>query len=74
MRFGENMPAERDPRDWKVVFLCDAEVSGGPSLGPGDRGAIAGVLLIPEQCNRSPALLSHSHHVNPAPPAPPPGG
>lgn len=50
MRFGENMPAERDPRDWKVVFLCDAEVSGGPSLGPGDRGAIAGVLLIPEQC------------------------
>lgn len=74
MRFGENMPAERDPRDWKVVFLCDAEVSGGPSLGPGDKGAIAGVLLIPEQCNRSPALLSHSHHVNPPPPPPPPGG
>lgn len=45
---GENIPAERDPRDWKVVFLCDMDVSGGLSLSPGDKGAIAGVLLIPE--------------------------
>lgn len=50
MRAGENIPAEREPRDWKVVFLCDEEVSGGLSLGPRDRGAIAEVLLIPEQC------------------------
>ena len=45
---GENLPADRDPRDWKVVFLGDMQESGGLPLSPGDRGAIAGVLFIPE--------------------------
>lgn len=44
-REGENIPTERDPRDWKLVFFC---TSGGLLLSPGDRGAIAGVLVIPE--------------------------
>lgn len=43
---GENIPDDRDPKDWKVVFLGDMEDTGG--LSPGDRGAIAGVLFIPE--------------------------
>lgn len=45
---GENIPAERDPKDWKVVFLGAIEISGGLPLSPGDRGAIAGALFIPE--------------------------
>lgn len=45
---GENIPDDRDPKDWKVVFLGDREDSGGLPLGPGDRGAIAGELFIPE--------------------------
>ncbi len=45
---GENTPADRDPKDWKLVVLGDIENSGGLPPNPGDRGAIAGVLLIPE--------------------------
>lgn len=43
-REGENIPTEREPRDWKLVFLC---TSGGLLLSPGDRGAMAGALFIP---------------------------
>lgn len=45
---GENIPDDKDPRDWKVVFLGDEEASGWLPLSPGDRGAIAGVMFIPE--------------------------
>lgn len=45
---GENIPDDRDPKDWKLVFLGDDEESGGVPLSPGDRGGIAGVLFIPE--------------------------
>lgn len=51
---GENIPDDRDPKDWKV--LGDREERGGIPLSPRDSGAIAGVLFIPE--------LSHSHHIN----------
>lgn len=44
-REGDNFPPERDPKDWKLVFLG---TSGGLLLSPGDRGAIPGVLFIPE--------------------------
>lgn len=45
---GENIPADRDPKDWKVVFLGDIEDCGGLLLSPGDWGAIDEVLFIPE--------------------------
>lgn len=45
---GENIPGDKDPRDWKVVFLGDMEESVGLPLSPGDRGAIAGLMFIPE--------------------------
>lgn len=48
VRDGENIPAERDPKDWKVVFFGDMGVKGWLLLSPGDKGAIAGVLFIPE--------------------------
>lgn len=45
---GEKLPADREPEDWQVVFLGDMEDGGGLPLGPGDRGAIAVVQVIPE--------------------------
>lgn len=46
---GENIPGDKDPKDWKVVFTGDNE--GGVPLSPGDRGAIAGgAAFIPALC------------------------
>lgn len=56
-REGENFLPERDPKDWKLVFLG---ISGGLLLRPGDRGAIPGVLVIPEVfTGAQPSCLGH---------------
>lgn len=44
---GENIPGDKEPKDWKLVFLGDA--GAGLPLRPGDSGAMAGaVSFIPE--------------------------
>lgn len=45
---GGNIPDDKDPKDWKLVFLGDREDSGWLPPSPGDRGAIGGVMFIPE--------------------------